>query len=183
MLRGNRGGRYSASWRRNFTPRCGLDCTTCIIDTFHYPYRVSCTRKHAEIDEPSTRWAKIGEGGTEEDGRREVGGRGIRWKAIAGGLSLCAEAALIRFPEGTVRAKSTSTTPFIWKPPLFSTIKRPERRGSSVCPRNTLGLADKAGDFDWSRGWGGINTGICALGEPRRRGLFIAIPSTSQEFS
>lgn len=32
--------------------RCSLDCsTTCIIDTFHYPYRVSCTRKHAEIDE------------------------------------------------------------------------------------------------------------------------------------
>lgn len=34
------------------SPRCSLDCsTTCIIDTFHYPYRVSCTRKHAEIDE------------------------------------------------------------------------------------------------------------------------------------
>lgn len=55
------------------------------------------------------------------------------------------------------------------KPPLFSAIKPPERRGSSVCPKNTLGFPDKAADFDWSWGWGRlansgkIDVGMCAL--------------------
>lgn len=134
--------------------RYTMGCTTCIVDTFHYPYRVACTRKHAEIDGREHRGAWERRRGWPGVEKRQEGW--IRWKAIAGGLSFCMEAALYAFRR--VQSAQDRRPPPSKTTPIFDDKARnagavPSARGTpSVSPikRQTsigpgMGLAGQPG--------------------------------------